>query len=110
MSVTASAQCPKSAKVNENVTLMGSHSWAVENKSDKPVKVTVEVRIEDNDKHRFSQSDDHVIKAHDTLKGKSSSRLVAAYTKPLTVQLKATTRVTGGISETRENSCSFKVQ
>jgi hypothetical protein len=109
MSVTASAQCPKSAKAMENVTIVGSHSWSIKNDSDKPVKVTVEVLLEDSDKNRRYGSDDHVIKAHDTLKGKLTTTLPAAYLKPLTVKVKATTTVSGAISESKEHTCSFKV-
>jgi hypothetical protein len=93
----------------ENVMLTGSHSWSVKNDSDQPVKVTVEVRLEDSDKNRRVGTDDHVIKAHDTLKGKLTTTLPAAYTKPLTVKVKATTTVSGAISESKEATCSFKV-
>jgi hypothetical protein len=108
-SVTATATCPGSAQVNQNVNLVGNHSYSIPNDTDLDFTVYITCQITDGEGHIFTSRDPIIVASHTTQSGSSTTQLAVAYESPGSRTATASTSAGDPINLSIDGNCSFQV-
>jgi hypothetical protein len=106
----AVAHCPITAILNRLTTLSSDHSYSITNPDGQDAVVTISTRLTDSRGNNTSQVENNVVvPAQGSAQEATTLFLNVTYDVTGTVQLTATTEITGAAGDSARSVCSFQL-
>ncbi|MEU1436307.1 hypothetical protein ACFYPA_28530 [Streptomyces sp. NPDC005775] len=105
----AGPTCPGAATADTNVSLSSSHWYEIVNDTDDPIIVEIVCELSDSEGNTASEVRRESIAPQSDTTATQTLYLVAAYPSPGPVTVTATTTLSGDVSTSGSNMCTFSV-
>ncbi|MFB7454318.1 hypothetical protein [Streptomyces sp. NPDC056194] len=106
----AGPTCPGPVAAGTNAVLNSSHWYELVNDTHEDILVDILMELSDSDGNNASEShSNEIVPAQSDITVNSALSIVALYPSPGPVSVTASTTITGAVSTSGSNSCTFSV-